>query len=206
MSFPLHWKLPALARAFVWFLGLSEETLFIWHILIVNGIPESVKGVLGWLLWACLYHFPSVLHLLFEVRLCLFYYLHLWHSSHYSVVIITVTGFIQHGAYLHRCRGRLVVPVIAVSCHGGRSTHPAWLCNDPPAFSPSNNSDCVQRQSKEFRLFVITMPAHGRPSVRCFDVREQSAFAIKGDPVLPAHCTGLPALLESLNQVQYVFL
>lgn len=91
MSFPLHLKLPALARAFVWILGLSKETLFIWHILIVNGIPESVKAVLGWLLWACLDHIPSVLHLLFEVRLCLFYYLHLWHSSHYSVVIITVT-------------------------------------------------------------------------------------------------------------------
>lgn len=119
---------------------------------------------------------------------------------HYS------NGFIQHGSYLHRCRGRLVVPVIAVSCNGGRSTHPAWLCNDPPAFSPSNNSDCVQRQSKEFTLFVIPMPAHGRPSVRCFDVWEQSAFAIKGDPVLPVHCTGLPALLESLKQVQYVFL
>ncbi len=97
MSLPLHWKLPALARDFVWFLGLSKETLFIWHILTVNGIPESVRGVLGWLLWACLDHFPSVLNLLFEVRLCLFYYLHLWHSSHYSFVIITVT--VRSGAH-----------------------------------------------------------------------------------------------------------
>lgn len=58
---------------------------------------------------------------------------------------------------------------------------------------------------EEFRLFVIAMPAHGRPSARCFDVREQSAFAIKGDPVLSAHCAGLPELLESLNRVQCVF-
>lgn len=103
---------------------------------------------------------------------------------HYSNGVL---GFIQHGSYLHRCRGRLVVPVIAVSCHGGRSVHPPWLCNDPPAFSPSNNSDCVQCRSEEFRLFVITMPGHARPSVRCFDDQEQLAFAIEGDPVLPVH-------------------
>lgn len=115
MSFPLHWKLPALARAFVWFLGLSKETHFIWHVLIVNGIPESVKGVLGWLLWACLYHFPSVLHLLFEVRLCLFYYLHLWHSSHYSVVIITVT--VRSGLHSARLLSALLQRPVSGSCY-----------------------------------------------------------------------------------------
>ncbi len=97
MSLPLHWKLPALARDFVWFLGLSKETLFIWHILTVNGIPESVRGVLGWLLWS-LFGSLSISSQPFIWSQAVFVlYLHLWHSSHYSFVIITVT--VRSGAH-----------------------------------------------------------------------------------------------------------
>lgn len=99
------------------------------------------------LLSACLYHFPSVLHLLFEVGPCLFYYLHLWHSSHHSVVIITVT--VCSGLHSAQLLSAPLQRPVSGSCYCGFMSRgpihaPAWLCNDPPTFSPSNNSDCVQ--------------------------------------------------------------
>lgn len=93
---------------------------------------------------------------------------------HYSNGVL---GFIQHGSYLHRCRGRLVVPVIAVSCHGGWSAHPAWLCNDPPAFLPTNNSDCL----------LLQCQAMVGPACVVLTFKNNHLFSIKGDPVLPVH-------------------
>lgn len=117
--------------------------------------------------------------------LCLFYYLHLWRSIYNSLVFIagfnrTAEFWASFGSYLLD----LLVPVIAVSCHGGWSSRPDWPVTIHWLFLPPNNSDCVKRNRGEFGLFVVTMPAHSRPSARCFDFREQSPFAIKREPFL----------------------
>lgn len=69
------------------------------------------------LLSSCLYHFPSVPHLLFEVGPCLFYYLHLWHSSHHSVVIITVT--VCSGLHSARLLSAPLQRSVSGSCYCG---------------------------------------------------------------------------------------
>lgn len=119
MSFPLHWKLPALARAFVRLHSLSKKHIScdtsLW--LMAFQCQFNVCWDAWRLLSACLYHFPSVPHLLFEVGLCLFYYLHLWHSSHHSVVIITVT--VCSGLHSARLLSAPLQRSVSGSCYCG---------------------------------------------------------------------------------------